>query len=90
MSDLLKVKTGSDIDSDCSSNEASTQWLDPDSDDVIEISDKIEHLSTRVEFSTAHNTYTTHTALNFLTLFFKYNTHVTQLCIHMFTQVHTC
>ena len=30
---------------------------------------------TRVEFSTAHNTYTTHTAINFLTLFFKYNTH---------------
>ena len=44
----------------------------------------------RVEFSTAHNTYKTHTALNFFTLFFKYNTHVTQLCIHMFTQVHTC
>ena len=46
--------------------------------------------NTRVELSTVHNTYTTHTAVYFSTLFFKYNTHVTQLCIHMFTQVHTC
>ena len=46
MSDLLNIQTGSDIDSDCNSSEASIQFLDPDSDDALEISDKIELLST--------------------------------------------
>ena len=56
MSDLLKVKTGSDIDSDCNSNGASTHLMDPDSDDVLEISDKIEHLSTDSDGSENFNT----------------------------------